>query len=227
MQHTRVMKFIRSNFAFGLFLLILFSFRWSLADQYVVPSGSMEPTIQVGDRILVNKMAYQMRLPFTDWVLAQAESPVRGDIVVFESPREDRATMVKRLIALPGDRVSIDNGFIEINGVPLANESEVQNAIASSANSDRVYYHETHNGTKSVAVQRMPELVRPHYAEFVVPDGMYFVMGDNRDNSADSREWGFLPHENLLGRAFAVGWSLRWNGLSLDVQLERFGLALN
>lgn len=225
---TAVLTFLKKQFSFIVFLVVVFAMRWSLADQYYIPSGSMEPTLQIGDRILVNKMAYDLKIPYTSLVIAHKDDPKRGDIIVFSNPR-DEVTMVKRIIAIPGDKVEVDDGFVTINGQPIEGTAEGQAALAKGGGDlleSSVTYHEKF-GEKEVTIQRLPFLSRPHHFSFDVPPDQYFAMGDNRDNSADSRVWGFVPRDHLKGRAFAVFWNMRFENFLPKVDLERTAIKIN
>src|SRR5262245_10869240 len=114
-----VKNYLKKNLSFFLFVFILVGVRWSFADQYRVPSGSMEPTIHVGDHVFINKMAYGIKVPYTDHVWVRIQEPQRGDIVVLVSPEDESINLIKRLIAIPGDHVEIHNGFVSINGTEI------------------------------------------------------------------------------------------------------------
>ncbi len=221
---SMIRDFLRKNLSLIVFLVLVFALRWSFADQYLVPSGSMEPTLHVGDRILVNKMAYALKVPYTGLIISRTGEPVRGDIVVFENPR-DQITMVKRLIGMPGDKLVIDDGFVSINGEPIQGSVEGQKIFVQS-DEPTVTYHERF-GDKEVTIQRLPFMVRPQHFELEVPADHYFAMGDNRDNSSDSRVWGFIPRDHLKGRAFAVFWSMRFEEWVPKVDWQRTGHKLN
>lgn len=195
----------RKNLPFLLTLFLIICFRWSFADQYHIPSGSMEPTLEVGDHILVDKRAYELRWPFTRSAVMTTGLPRRGDVIVFEHPATG-VLMVKRLVALPGDRVSVRDGFVRINGrsLPVRFLGETENGIL---------IEETHSAQKARIKRssiRPPE--RP--LEFTVPEDRFFALGDNRDNSLDSRSWGLIPRDRLKGKARGVLWNVSWkNGL--------------
>ena len=165
----------------------LLSFRWSFADQYVIPSGSMEPTIQIGDHVLVDKLAYDLRVPFTQWSLASTGEPSRGDIAVFRDPRDPKVHLIKRIIGIPGDRVLVRDGYVEVNGQSYPQEGGWEQI-----------------GELSHRVQRTTLRGRGDEQTFSVPEGHYFFLGDARDNSADSRVWGYAPRNALEGRALRV-----------------------
>jgi signal peptidase I len=204
--------------------LVLVSMRWSIADHYRVPTGSMEPTIHVGDHILVNKTAYHVKLPFTDTPLFKTGSPQRGDIAVFIFPKDNETRMVKRIIGLPGDKVIVDEqGFVHINGQKMALR------FKRDFNREALIHFNVLIPERMYTIQRNNQNL--HYKqerrEFVVPQGQYFVLGDNRDNSYDSRYWGFVPERNLLGQAHAVAFNFTLNNFIPEVKLSRVGKILD
>lgn len=188
-------------------VFLALSVRSSLADWNDVPTGSMKPTILEGDRIYVNKLAYDLKIPFTTFHAARRQDPQRGDIVVFKSPADGKR-LVKRVVGLPGDVISMDQNRLSINGKRLA--YEVTSAPAEPE-PGVVYLYEDLPG-RGHEVQLIPS--RPfvtRFQEVTVPKGSYLMMGDNRDNSADSRVFGFVPRKNILGRATAVAMSFDIN----------------
>lgn len=224
----------------GLMALVVFSCRSSLADWYEVPSGSMLPTIQLGDRIFVNKLAYDLRMPFAGTFipftnvripyvkLATLGTPKRGDIVVFIYPEDNRTDYVKRLVGLPGDRIEVRNDILSVNGEAMGRVPEDQALLPPGAEVDEGsrLYRETLSGVEHFVFERYTD----DFGPVVVPEGHYFMMGDNRDNSSDSRVWGFVPEENLRGRALRVVLSFdpHERFLSADkVRFNRFLLDLN
>jgi signal peptidase I len=189
---------------FLLFVAIMLLFRSAVADWNQVPSGSMLPAILVGDRIVVDKLAYDLRLPFTLVRLASWAEPQRGDVVTFTSP-EDERLMVKRIIAGPGDRVSMQRNRITING-EAADYRPVDDAMAPSGHR---LVREDVLGRSRVVMWRTEEVTfSGTFRTTEVPDGHYLVLGDNRDNSRDSRYFGFVARERILGRASSVAFSL-------------------
>ncbi|MCF2948324.1 signal peptidase I [Paraglaciecola aquimarina] len=183
----------KENWGFLLFVVILFASRSSFADWYIVPTGSMQPTIVEGDRIFVDKMAYRLEVPFTDIEIMQTGQPARGDIVVFNSKQAD-TRLVKRLIGVPGDRVEMRNNRLVINGEASQYQLEV--------NSHKGI--ETLNGVEHL-VQFVPVAEAfDNFDEVTVPDGHYLVLGDNRNNSSDSRYIGFVPAIEIQGKATKV-----------------------
>ena len=192
--------------------LILFSVRSSLADWNDVPSGSMQPTILVGDRIFVNKLAYDLKVPFTTWHLAQWSNPQRGDIVVFYSPR-DGTRLVKRVVGLPGDTVELRNEQLIINGIPVDYAplpAEISAQLPEAEREHSLFATEQLSAHPH-AVMAIPELpAKRTFGPIQVPEGHYFMMGDNRDNSFDSRYFGVVERKEIVGRATAVVMSLDW-----------------
>ncbi len=200
--------------------LILFSIRSSLADWNDVPSGSMRPTIIEGDRIWVNKLAYDLKVPFTTWHIAEWSNPQRGDIVVFFSPHDGKR-LVKRVIGLPGDTIELRNNQLVINGTPIEYQpiaEELLRYIPAAQREGRVFTSE-HLPGQTHAVGGYPAAPAPRTCgPFVVSQGEYFMMGDNRDDSFDSRFYGTVKREKIVGRATAVvlsfdksnSWLPRW-----------------
>ncbi len=210
--------------------LILFSIRSSLADWNDVPSGSMRPTILEGDRIFVNKLAYDLKVPFTTWHIAEWSNPERGDIVVFFSPH-DGTRLVKRVIGLPGDAIELRNNQLVLNGAPIQYRpiaEELLRYIPAAEREGRVFASEKLPG-QTHAVGGYPAAPAPRtFAPVVVPPGEYFMMGDNRDDSFDSRFYGPVKREKIVGRATAVVlsldksnyWAPRWQRFFTPLQSE-------
>ncbi|MFT3783860.1 MAG: signal peptidase I [Nibricoccus sp.] len=200
---------------------IVFPFKSAFADWNWIPSGSMRPTILEGELVFVNKLAYDLKLPFTTTHLAEWSNPQRGEIVVFYSPH-DGTRLVKRVVGLPGDRIALHANRLTINGKPVgwdASEDKWRSYATAEEKAGAVVANE-HLGPKDHAVMSMPSRVALRdFDEVVVPPGHYFMMGDNRDNSFDSRYFGFVPRKQILGQANAVV-------LSFDTDnflLPRFG----
>jgi signal peptidase I len=190
--------------------LVLFSVRSSLADWNDVPSGSMQPTILVGDRVLVNKLAYDLKVPFTTWHLAEWSNPQRGDIVVFFSPK-DGTRMVKRVIGLPGDTVELRNNQLVLNGKSVdytTLEPRIPEQLSSSERAQSKFSTEqlpAHSHAVMV-INGVPAM--RSFGPVHVSNGHYFLMGDNRDNSFDSRYFGTVDRSQIVGRATRVVLSL-------------------
>jgi signal peptidase I len=194
---------------FVFIVLILCALRSSVADWNDVPTGSMNPSIIEGDRIFVNKLAYDLKVPFTTWHVAQWGDPSRGDVVVFYSP-VDGVRLVKRVVGVPGDTIQLVENRLYVNGAP-ASYGPLDPAFAKEmqGRAAGVTFESEKVGNVSHPVMQLPHaLSRSTYGPVVVPAGNFFVMGDNRDNSFDSRFWGFLDRNNIVGRASAVAISL-------------------
>lgn len=202
-------------------VLIATSFRSAIADWNDVPTGSMKPTIIEGDRIFVNKLAYDLKIPFTTIHLAKWENPKRGDIAVFFSPA-DGNRLVKRVMGLPGDTIAMHNNQFFINGKalfyePLNSTTEKELKIDLTVN-QLVYAEKTNGFNHWVMITPGIPSIRS-FGPVTIPHNSYFMMGDNRDNSADSRFFGFVDRSKIVGRATAIVISLnrdknylpRWN----------------
>ena len=200
--------------------LVVFAVRSSLADWNDVPTGSMRPTILEGDRVFVNKLAYDFKVPFTTWHIAEWGNPQRGDIVVFFSPHDGKR-LVKRVIGLPGDTIELRNNALVINGEPVTYQpiaEELLRDIPVAAREGRIFATEK-LPSQAHAVAGYPALPAPRdFAPLRVAQGQYFMMGDNRDDSFDSRFWGTVERKQIVGRATAVvmsldrpqSWQPRW-----------------
>jgi signal peptidase I len=186
--------------------LVVFSIRSSLADWSDVPTGSMKPTILEGDRVFVNKLAYDLKVPFTTRHIAQWSNPQRGDIVVFFSPR-DGQRLVKRVVGLPGDTIELRNNGLVLNGQPVEYQPIAEELLRDVAVPDRassVFAVEQLAGHRH-AVAAIPSVAAlRNYGPYLVPEGRYFMMGDNRDNSFDSRYFGPVERKRIVGQATAV-----------------------
>jgi signal peptidase I len=211
------------SFGSELFVVValMFTCRVAVADWPKVPTGSMEPTLRVGDYLLVNHLVYGPRLPFTNTAIEWGQ-PKRGDVVVFRFPKQVSELYVKRLVGLPGDEVVFEDGVISLNGEPAA--VEPADAVVPARAEDfgqRLMQESSQGRQRTIKVNpflpgRMalnanePSLAdncvteSPTRWRCTVPPGQYLMLGDNRDNSADSREWGFLPHEQVYGKAVRV-----------------------
>ena len=201
---SALLKAWREYRGFAVFVVLMVIFRSALADWNVVPTGSMKPTIVEGDRILVNKLAYDFKVPLTHISLHKFADPARGDIVVFDSRAAD-TRLVKRVIGLPGDVVEMRDNRLTINGIParysdLEHEEDATFAIESYLNmSHRIELSRTQVSRFST------------FGPVTVPQDRYLVLGDNRDNSADSRFYGFIPRDEIVGNAKTVVLSLNYD----------------
>ena len=197
----------KSLIIFGVLMLV---FRSSFADWSDVPTGSMKPTILEGDRITINKMAYDIRIPLSHISLIKIADPARGDIIVFDSHAADKR-LVKRVIGLPGDTIAMTNNQLFINGSAITYEN-------TSETSDKLEHLTGANHQIRISN------INTSFASFtnvIVPDDHYLVLGDNRDNSADSRVIGFVPRNEIVGRSRGVMVSLDYDNYYLP-RSERF-----
>jgi len=212
-----IIKILKENKSFLLFISLMFVFRSSIADWNDVPTGSMNPTIVEGDRILVNKMAYDLRLPFTNIQLMKLSDPERGDIVIFNSDVANKR-FVKRVIGLPGDTVELRDNALLINGQMLEYKT---------LSSDQVSLDKTE------IIKGVEHLIRINkegsslssFLPVKVPEGSYLVLGDNRDNSSDSRVIGLIPRDEIIGRTKSVILSLNYQNYFIP-RADRFIHAL-
>ena len=215
------------DYARGFFpvLLVVFVLRSFLYEPFRIPSGSLKPTLDIGDFILVNKYDYGIRLPVTHTKLFKTNEPKRGDIMVFRWPPNPSLNFIKRVIGVPGDTVSYIDRVLYVNG-----EKIPQTFVKSSVDKDESgtgwtvdLKQEDLLGVKHDIFQT-PDKLNQDFHDIVVPEGMYFMMGDNRDDSADSRFWGFVPEENIVGRAVLVWMS--WNSDAYNIRWNRIGKSL-
>ena len=207
-------KLWKENRGFALFLFLMFAFRSVIADWNAVPTGSMKPTILEGDRIFVNKMAYDLRVPFTHASLIKLGDPQRGDIIVFDSKASDKR-LVKRVIGVPGDVIAMQNNRLIINGQPLA--------YVLGAGADQ-YADISENLLGLRHEIRLQKNADPQFASFApvnIPPGFYLALGDNRDRSADSRVIGLVPRAEIVGRSSTVVMSLNYDNYYLP-RSDRF-----
>jgi signal peptidase I len=219
-------RWITENRGFVAFLICFGLFRTAVADWNPIPSGSMRPSLLEGDVVLVNRLAYDLKLPLTDVVLAHLGEPQRGDVVTFSSPT-DGTRLIKRLVALPGDRVEMRNEVLFINGEAahyedieaLSEKREDGHQIQALRLSEQI-------GGKTRRIQLLDGVpARRSFAPLVVPADSYLMLGDNRDNSADSRYIGFVPRPLLIGRAGHILVSADIKG-NWRPRFERFGQSL-
>ncbi len=194
----------------ALTVFLVFSFRSAVADWNDVPTGSMKPTILIGDRIFVNKLAYDLKIPFTKTRVATWSAPVRGDIVTCWSPA-DGARLVKRVVGVPGDVLAMRNSQLTVNGVAVqytaADLETITAAMGDDATGKIFYQEQLPDHPHVVAITPGKRAIRD-IEELTVPGGQFFMMGDNRDNSADSRYFGFVGRDAIVGRVQGTVWSL-------------------
>lgn len=191
-------------------LLVVWVLRSFLFEPFTIPSGSMLPTLQIGDYILVNKFSYGLRLPVLGTQILPVGKPQRGDVMVFKYPEDTGVNFIKRVVAIPGDHVQVRNGVVLLNGKALEQTREE----FPGAESWELYYREK-NGAASHLIRHEDgrEGSSPQ-VDWVVPADSYFMMGDNRDNSRDSRFWGFVPDSLIVGKATVI-WMHKEPGLHL------------
>jgi signal peptidase I len=183
--------------AFALAIVLALTIRTFVVQAFKIPSGSMIPTLSIGDHILVNKFLYGIKLPFTDAIIVAVSSPRHGDIIVFKYPEDESKDFIKRVVGTPGDIVEVRNKEVYVNGARV-DDPRVQHT-------DR----------------EIQPNKRDHFGPVTVPPGSYFVMGDNRDQSLDSRFWGFVKENKIRGKAFLIYWS--WDGADTWVRWNRIG----
>jgi len=191
---------------FLVMILIISSLRSALADWNDVPTGSMKPTIQEGDRVVVNKLAYDLKVPFTMIEVAKWGDPKRGDIVVLFSP-EDGIRLVKRVVAVPGDRIEMRDEQLFVNG-QAAHWTPLGTLQDPDQGSVAIFLESLAGKSHEVMVTPTMRSDRSTFEPRIVPSGYYFVMGDNRDNSKDSRYIGLIERRRIVGKALAVAFSL-------------------
>jgi signal peptidase I len=223
--------------SFGGALLIVLVIRSSVVEAFKIPSGSMIPTLLVGDYIFVNKLAYGIKLPFSDWIgddpiyLKKGDNPARGEIIVFKNPTDTSIYYIKRVIGTPGDRVEMRDKIVYVNGVaqektPVPND--VREKVLKTLEDSPQYRPDSVVLSYEKVGAVTPEPITMvdkdlgasvSFPEIKVPEGHFFVMGDNRDNSNDSRFWGFVPERHIRGRAVVIWFSL-W--LDFDTSFYAF-----
>lgn len=213
----KVAEFCRSFFPVIFLVLMLRSF---LVEPFRIPSGSMIPTLHVGDFILVNKFSYGFRMPAFHNLLLPMSDPERGDVVVFRYPIDPSKDFIKRVVGLPGDKIRYEDKILFVNGREMP--QQVSGYYMADAAGREIIAEEM---VEDLAGVEHKILINPHRPddddEFEVPAGHYFMMGDNRDGSDDSRRWGVVPERNLVGRAFFIWMS--WDSQNNRPALDRIG----
>jgi signal peptidase I len=226
-----VIEYSRAFFPVLIAVLVLRAF---LFEPFRIPSGSMMPTLLVGDFILVNKFTYGLRLPVWHTRITEGNKPKRGDVIVFRYPKDETQDYIKRVIGLPGDHVRYYNRRLTINDKPLEIENDRVyqglgdlNKMQNAGGCDRIdakcqVYIEQIDQSKHT-IMTNPSSSFGVSGEIFVPEGHYFVMGDNRDHSNDSRLWGFVPEENLVGKAVMIWMHWDWRNDGTGLKLSRVG----
>ena len=205
----------------ALAILAALTIRWLFLEAYVIPSGSMFPSLLKNDHIFVNKLVYGIRFPFSENWMVKFSEPKRGEVIVFKYPRDMNTFFIKRIVGIPGDKVKFDNGILYINDKPqekvvpktssdfdyLTDEDFKSEGGYQDTKSNYVHFTELLDGgadeviEHSILMKKGEVMGFPGDGEWIVPEDSLFVMGDNRYNSHDSRFWGFVPQKNILGRA--------------------------
>ena len=221
LKESTLVEYCKSFFPVILAVLLLRSF---LVEPFRIPSNSMMPTLLTGDFILVNKYAYGIRLPVLNSKVVEMGEPERGDVVVFRYPKDTSVDYIKRVVGLPGDRVGYYNKIIYINGEPVGQvPAGVYIGVGSGISMSGASERQEQLGRVLHDILVMPRTPGLE-GEYVVGENEYFVMGDNRDNSNDSRYWGPVPESNLVGKAFRV-W-MNWDGANGGVDWDRIGMKI-
>lgn len=216
-----VMDYSRSLFPVLFLVFILRSF---VVEPFRVPSGSMYPTIQIGDFILVNKFSYGIRLPVTGTKVIDLKNPKFGDVIVFKAPENESIDYIKRVVGTPGDTVSYQDRILFINGKEIA---RIDGGFFEGLDSGVRFsgFQEYTESNQGVSYKILHDVNSPIYrmnlSPTVIPEGYYFVMGDNREHSEDSRFWGFLPEKNIKGKAMFV-----WMNWDKGIRFDRIGADL-
>jgi signal peptidase I len=196
-KHSTMREYTVTIFwAIAIALLI----RTFVIQPFSIPSGSMEDTLVVGDHLLANKFLYGIRIPFTDARILKMRDPRRGDVIIFRYPEDRSKDFIKRVIGIPGDEITVRDKQVFVNGIPYRNP------------------HEVHKESLLLSRSQGP---RDNFGPVRVPAGSWFVMGDNRDHSYDSRFWGFVQDADIVGSAFVTYWS--WDGETWQVRWNRIG----
>ncbi len=198
--------------------------RQFVVEAFKIPSGSMIPTLTIGDHLLVNKFIYGPRIPFTDSRIFTWKEPKRGDIIVFKYPQDESKNFIKRVVGVPGDKIQIINGTLYINDqvVPITKiGAPADKSVEEGPAYGKPMLYEEQLGTVKHEIQYFHDQTSENFGPKIVPEDSVFVMGDNRDNSQDSRFWGFVKRNKILGRALIIYWS--WDGDDRWVRWERIG----
>ncbi|MCL1056697.1 signal peptidase I [Shewanella gelidimarina] len=216
----RFLTLLKQNRSLILFISLMLVFRSAVADWNSVPTGSMKPTIVEGDRLLVNKMAYDLRIPFTHISIAKLADPQRGDIVIFDSKASNKK-LVKRVIGLPSDTIVMRDNVLSINGAAL----QYSDASEQEPNDSDIRVEHLLGLSHQVKIAGMSGqgiiTRQSSFGPITVPEGHYLVLGDNREHSADSRMIGFVPRAEIVGRSQTVVFSANYDNYYLP-RPERF-----
>ncbi len=216
-----IVEYARSLFPIFLIVLVLRSF---IVEPFKIPSGSMYPTLQIGDFIVVNKFAYGIKLPVIQTTVIPIGKPERGDVVVFKYPEDPKVDYIKRVIGLPGDEITYLNRTLFLNGNPVKTEmiGKYRGTDSGSVMNGASVLKEWLSKERSHEILLDMNKRSLDMQTIKVPEGQYFVMGDNRDHSNDSRFWGFVPEKNLKGRAFGI-----WMNWDNGIHFNRIGQGID
>ncbi|MDZ4224964.1 MAG: signal peptidase I, partial [bacterium] len=220
-------KFLETVESIGVALLIALAIRSFVVEPFKIPSSSMVPTLLVGDQIFVNKFIYGLRIPFTKTRVWDGRDPRRGEVFVFIYPKDEGLDFIKRVVGLPGDRIRVDKDKLYVNGEPVPETPLLLKNIPGNKNQVAVEPPVPYKKMTLFPDWREYKIIQEklgdifHWAqydtawfpdtEFEVPPGYYFAMGDNRDHSSDSRDWGFVPRQNIKGQAMFIWLSFDWD----------------
>jgi len=228
-------EYSKSFFPVLLAVMILRSF---LFEPFRIPSGSMMPSLLVGDFILVNKFSYGLRLPITHSRITEGDKPKRGDVAVFRYPKNESLDYIKRVVGIPGDRISYKNRRLTVNGQPVNvlfdhkywglgdREQMLSGDGCDKANASCDVFIEEF-GQVGHTIMNNPDVPYSFEGEYLVPEGHYFVMGDNRDHSNDSRFWGYVPENNLVGKAIIIWMHWDWRPGGSGLNVNRIGTGIS
>ena len=230
-----IVEYSKSFFPVLFAVLVLRAF---IYEPFRIPSGSMMPTLLVGDFILVNKFDYGLRLPITHTKITSGEKPKRGDVAVFRFPEDESLDYIKRVVGLPGDHISYYNRRLSVNGKPVKTKF-LENYQGLGESSELIINQGCDNikaeckvfneqmGDINYTMMTNPDVRYSSDGELFVPAGHYFVMGDNRDHSNDSRFWGFVPEENLVGKAVMIWMHWDWRNGGTGLEISRIGMGIS
>ncbi|MDP7321281.1 MAG: signal peptidase I [Bacteriovoracaceae bacterium] len=227
-------KWIKEGKSIFWIIFLVLAFRSTFFEPFKIPSGSMIPTLLIGDFILVNKFSYGFKVPFSDWFtdpvyITGPDRPDRGDVIVFKYPKDPSFNYIKRVIGLPGETIQVVDKVVYVNNEPIRAEdfdgSQIMEDMDEKYKNFNFKFFKTKTGEHTHITQiNEDNAFTANFGPVTVPANHYFAMGDNRDFSADSRSWGFVPFENIKGRAMLVWFSLSLPipGLSTDEETFMF-----